>query len=292
MTDFSDSTLGVTGAAGHLGRGVLTELKARGARRIVAITRDPGKLSGIGGIDIRRGDFDDSASLDLAFAGIDRLLVISTDGGLGVRIGQHSAAIDAAERAGVAHLVYTGLTNPYPSAVAAIADDHFWTEARLARFSGDWTVLRVNIYMEMVLGAAALAMSSGQIVHAAGMGGRAYVARADAAAAAAGALLKATGRSIEDITGREVVTQTEVAAALGAAAGRPLEAVDVGRAALVDGMVAGGLPRPLAEAFASFDLDTARGVFAVTSDAVKRLTGREPVTLAQFLAAHPLNAAA
>ena len=292
MTDFSNSTLGVTGAAGHLGRAVLAELKARGAKRVVAITRDPTKLSNIGGIEIRRGDFDDPASLDLAFAGIDRLLVISTDGGLGVRIGQHSAAIDAAERAGVAHLVYTSLTSPYPSAVSAIANDHFWTEARLAQFSGDWTVLRVNIYMEIALGAAAHAVPSGRLVHAAGTGARTYVARADAAAAAAGALLTATGRSVEDLTGRETVTQTELAEALSSAMGRLVTAVDIGDAALVDGMVAGGMPRPLAEAFAGFDRDTARGVFAVTSDAVRRLAGREPMTLAQFLAANPLSAAA
>lgn len=294
MSDFSNSTLGVTGAGGQLGRAVIGYLQARGATRVVAITRDPAKLVSLDGVDVRHGDFDTPSSLDAALSGIDRLLVVSTDklGAPGARIVQHTAAIDAAERAGVSHLVYTGLTNPYPDAKAAIANDHFWTEARIARFAGDWTILRENLYMDLVLGDAERAVASGKLIHATGDGRRAYVTRDDVAATAAGALLTATGRSIHDVTGSEALSLEDVAATIARASGRPVEATGITGEALVAGMVAHGLPQPLAEALAAFDTDTARGLYALPTDTVRRLAGREPTTLAAFLSSSSLARAA
>lgn len=290
MTDFSNSTLGVTGAAGLLGRAVLAELLARGAKHVVAVTRDPVKLKDIPGIEVRPGDFSDPVSLDSAFAGVERLLVISTDalGQPGLRLAQHTAAVDAAEKAGVSHVLYTSITNPYPDAKAAVANDHFWTEARILRFAGDWTMLRDNIYMDMLLQDVDRILASGQLVHAAGGGLRAYVSRADVAATAAGALLTAAGRQIVDVSGPEAVPMTAVAAAIAAAYGRPVEAVAISPAASREGMIGAGLPPALADAFLAFDTDAARGVFGITSDAVERFAGRPGQTLAAFLAQHPL----
>ena len=69
MSDFSNSILAVTGASGHLGRLVIDDLLARGAKHLVAVTRDPKKLADLGSrVEIRAGDFDDPASLATAFA--------------------------------------------------------------------------------------------------------------------------------------------------------------------------------------------------------------------------------
>src|SRR5690606_32067343 len=105
--------LGVTGASGYVGRAVIAHLKARGANKIVAITRDPAKLADIEGVEARAGDFDKPETLAAAFRGIDRLLVISTSE-VGSRLAGQAAAIDAAERAGVGHILYTSITSPYP----------------------------------------------------------------------------------------------------------------------------------------------------------------------------------
>ena len=123
MPDFSNSALGVTGAAGPFGRTVVETLLARGAKKIVAITRSPDKLADLAekGVTVRAGDFDDAKSIDAAFAGIDRLLIVSTDkiGVPGARLAQHRAAMDAARRAGVKHLIYTSIPTPYPSSTRA-----------------------------------------------------------------------------------------------------------------------------------------------------------------------------
>ena len=290
MTDFSNSTLGVTGAAGPFGRIVIETLLARGAKKIVAITRSPDKLSDLAtkGVSVRAGDFDDAKSLDTALAGIDRLLIISTDkiGAPGARLAQHVAAVEAAKRAGVKHIVYTSIPSPYPSSRAQVADDHFWTEQAIIATGLDWTFLRNSLYMDLQANQVPQIVASGQLIHASGTGGRNIVSRADCAVTAAGALLTAAGKSIENVTGREVLTLSDIAAIIAKATGKPVAAVAIPGDALIAGMVQHGLPENLAVTFSAFDTDTARGYFAVTGDAVERLGGRKPTTLAEFLAAN------
>ncbi len=288
MSDFSNSTLGVTGAAGQFGRIVVEELLARGASKIVAITRTPDKLADLAakGVTVRAGDFDDGASLEAALAGIDRLLIVSTDavGSPGARLAQHQAAVAAAKRAGVKHILYTSIPSPYPSASAQVADDHFWTEQAVIATGLDWTFLRNSLYMDLLVGQLPQFAATGQLVHAAGTGRRNVVSRADCAVAAAGALLTAAGKTIENVTGAEALTLEEIAAIVGTQIGKPVAAIAVPGEALIKGMTDHGLPPNLAATFAAFDTDTARGYFALTGDAVQRLGGREPVTLARFLA--------
>ena len=77
----STPTFLVTGAGGHLGRMAVEPLLAAKAGKVIAASRDPAKLADLAakGVETRRADFDDPASLDAAFKGVDRLLIISTD---------------------------------------------------------------------------------------------------------------------------------------------------------------------------------------------------------------------
>ena len=253
MTDFSNSVLGVTGASGYVGRAVIASLKARGASKIVAITRDPAKIAEIEGVEVRAGDFAKSETLEAAFKGIDRLLLISTSD-VGIRLPHQIAAIDAAERAGVGHILYTSITSPYPHATHAVSNDHFWTEARLFATKGGWTSLRDNIYADFIVWEAAKTLEAGKIFHAGGDGKRAIVVRDDIAAAAAGALLTAEGRELVDVSGPEALSHADIAALLSRIGGKPVEAVDVGHEGQLQGMIGAGLPPALAEAFAGFDV--------------------------------------
>ncbi|HTN63754.1 MAG TPA: NAD(P)H-binding protein, partial [Devosia sp.] len=97
MSNFKDQTLLVTGASGHFGRLAIDELLARGASKIIAGTRDPVKLADLAanGVTVRALDFNNPATLASAFAGVDRVLLISTDSVGPQRIEQHRAAIAA-----------------------------------------------------------------------------------------------------------------------------------------------------------------------------------------------------
>jgi NAD(P)H dehydrogenase (quinone) len=290
-TSKPSGSLLVTGAAGQLGRRVLALLLEQKAGPIVATTRDPAALADFAarGVEVRRADFDDAASLPSAFAGAERALLISTDAidRPGRRLEQQQRAIAALVEAGVRHVVYTSMPRPEGSPIL-IAADHAGSERALQASSLDFTILRNNIYAEMLLGVLPQALASGQLVDARGDGATAFVTREDCARIAGAALANRAhgGRHVVDVTGPAALTSREVAALAAELIGRPLAHVSVPLPALVDGLVQHGLPRPVAEIYASFDAAIARGEVAAVSDGVQRLTGKPPQSLRDFLAAH------
>ena len=92
----------VTGANGQLGRAVVEELLRRGAKHLVATSRTPEKLAHLRarGVEVRAADFDRPETLRSAFAGVGRLVIISTDAleVPGRRLAQHRAAVAARPR--------------------------------------------------------------------------------------------------------------------------------------------------------------------------------------------------
>lgn len=290
MSDTQSPTLIVTGAGGHLGRQVVDFLLAAKAGPIVATTRNPDKLGDLAarGVTVRRADFDDPATLAPAFAGGDRLLLISTDelAQPGRRLAQQRAAVAAAEAAGISHVVYTSVIAAHPTPQSSLSDDHFWTEQALAASAMTWTILRNNLYADLLLHGLPHAIATGQHFTAAGQGGRAYVTREDCARAAAAALHKAEGRRIYDITGPAAVTQDEVAALAARITGRPVAHVALLPEALRPGLAGAGLPPFMVDVLIDFDTETAQGYFAVTTSAVQDLTGQAPTAVADFLQAH------
>jgi NAD(P)H dehydrogenase (quinone) len=287
MADFTNSSLLVTGASGHLGRIAVEELLARGATRVIAGTRDPSRLADLAtrGVEVRKVDFDDAAGLPAAFAGVERMLIVSTDG-IGTRIAQQTAAITAAKSAGVSHIVYTSAPAARPNADAGLNPEHFWTEVALATSGLDFTILRNHMYAENNLMDLPQAIASGQLFGLIGDRGTSYVSRADAARAAAGALLAAGGKSIEDVTGPAPVTNEERARLAADITGKPVTVTALPPAALKAGMIAAGIPEGFAEVLVAFQRDAVTGHHGVVTDTVERYSGRKPQALADFLAAN------
>jgi NAD(P)H dehydrogenase (quinone) len=284
----TNQTLLVTGASGHLGRRVVELLLEANAGTVIAATRDPAKLADLAarGAVVRKADFDDEASLVAAFAGVDRLLLVSTDA-LGRRVPQHQAAVRAAVKAGVKHLVYTSMPNPGVESPVSIAPDHRLTEEAIVATSLGFTILRNNLYTDLLLQSLPRAVATGELVTATGHGAIAYVTREDCARAAAAALASSeAGRVTLDVTGPAALTLTEVAAIAAAITGRPIKHAPIDGASLKAGMIGAGLPAVVAELLVSFDLGAAKGDLAAASRAVLDLTGRAPTSVADFLAAH------
>jgi NAD(P)H dehydrogenase (quinone) len=238
---------------------------------------------------VRRADFEDPVSLVEAFQGVDRLLLVSTDAidVPGRRLQQHRNAVRAAEQAGVKHVVYTSLVNPGPDSPISIAADHRGTEEALSESNLGWTVLRENIYMDLFLMSIPQALKLGGLFNAIGDGKAAYITREDCARAAAAALTPSyDGRRVLDISGPEAVSQYDVAAIASQATGQQIAYVPLELETLIQNMVSAGLPRPVAEGYASFDAGVAQDKFSAVTSTVDELTGRKPIGLADFLAAH------
>lgn len=278
----------VTGASGQLGRQVVGHLLEAGAAPIIAVTRNPDKLADLKekGVEVRQGDFNDPASLGAAFAGGKRILIISTDDlEPGKRLAAHSNAIAAAKAAGIEHIVYTSLVNPVPESPITFTADHQDTEKLIAETGAGHTILRNNLYTDLLLMSGQQAIAMGQLFAAAGEGRTGYVTRADCARAAAAALMNETGQKVLDITGPEAVSQGEIAAILSEIAGKEIPYVPMQAEDLVQAMVANGMPEFMARVFVSFDQAIAAGYLDVVSDDLKALTGRPGQTVRDFLMA-------
>lgn len=288
-------TILVTGAAGHLGRAVLRHLlesRKFPAASLIATSRDPARLADLAarGVAVRAMDFNDAASLPVAFEGADRALIISTDqldiGGTG-RLKQHEAAIAAAKKAGVAHLAYTSMPNPEPGSPILFAGDHYGSEQALKASGLAYTIFRNGWYQENLLPSLPQALAAGRWVTSAGDGRIAHGARDDYAAAIAGGLASSPAESATyTLTGPQAYTVAEIAALVSEVTGKPLEVVQVSDEALAEGLKAHGLPDPVARLIASFDANTRAGRIALVTDAVETLSGRKPATLRSFLEAN------
>lgn len=108
--------LGVFPASGGLGGSVVTHLlrlvPADQGSRLTFISRHPDRLdeARAQGAVVRQADYDDHASLDTAFEGIEVLCLISYASVQNDhRFNSHKRAIEAARRQGVKHVIYTSL---------------------------------------------------------------------------------------------------------------------------------------------------------------------------------------
>ncbi|HET9959993.1 MAG TPA: SDR family oxidoreductase [Polyangiaceae bacterium] len=287
-----NQTLLVTGASGHLGRLALGELLGRSpSSHLVATTRHPNSLADLAakGVEVRYADFDDPASLEIAFRGLSRALLVSTDALAtpGQRITQHTTAIRALLNAGAEHIVYTSLPNPHGTPVL-LGPDHAATEANLLASGIEYTILRNNIYADYLVPSLTEAVATGKYVNARGTGKVAWVTRQDCAGAAAGALVAARGRAVLDVTGPEPLSSADVAEIAAELAKKPIVHVSVSKEELKTAMLERGTPQPLAALFTSLDDGVEKGLFANVTDTVQRYAGRAPLSVRSFLATSAL----
>jgi NAD(P)H dehydrogenase (quinone) len=280
----------ITGASGQLGRRAAElVLEARRGERVILVTRNPRSLADLAarGADVRYGDFADPATLRSAFAGGERMLLVSaTD--LEHRAQQHRVAIGAAREAGIGHLIYTSGLAPEPPNPAVVAPSHHATERTLAASGMGWTLLRNSLYAEYQATEAARAIESGSLVHNRGDGRVAYVSREDCACVAA-AVLMADGHAgaVYDVTGPETFSAISLAALYGELGGRPVTDASLDDDAFIASLVGDGTNddhlKYGARLVASFGQSIRGGWMASCTDAVAKLTGRPARTLRSVL---------
>lgn len=300
MPDHQHPSLFVTGASGKLGRGVVEHLLNSGATHIIAGSRNPAALADLTsrGVEVRRADFDDPASLDLAFPGVERLLIISaldTPDDPPHRLRQHRAAVDAAARAGIKHIVYTSMQNPDGDSPMPFAPDHAGTEAAIEKTGIPFTILRPNWYADLAFMWVPPLLASGKLFSAAGDGRVAYLWRDDLARAAAAALLSDVRESRKlNISGSDALTPQEIVSAVNETFGVSASVVPVSKDELAAGLRAAGMPEAEVAVFSSLDVNTRLGRVDSTAEDFEQLVGHPPRGLRDFLAEHreALHAAA
>jgi NAD(P)H dehydrogenase (quinone) len=281
--------IGVTGASGRLGRLTVGRLRQHvDAARVLALSRTPEAAADLG-VPTGIADFDAPQTLVRAFDGVERLLIVSSNvmDGTGRRIRQHEAAIRAAAAAGVGHVVYVSISRGGdPGHPAAVAADHLATERALAGAGVPYTVLRNNMYSQLILMGLERTLAAGALLDNSGDGASAYVTREDCAAVAAAVLAEGghEGERLE-VSGPQALTQSDIAALITEFSGVPVRYVPISDEQTVLDLVAHGMPERAARRFATIGTAVRRGYTSTVTEVVKRVTGRAATPVADLLAA-------
>jgi NAD(P)H dehydrogenase (quinone) len=279
-----DMKIGVSGASGHLGRAVVSELLQRpGGHEVVAITRAPETVSGP--VQARFGDYNRPESLAEAYAGLDRLLIITTvDPEPGKRGAQNVAAIDAAVKAGVKHIVFMSAAGARQAEEPVLGTPYWWGEQRLIATAPAWTILRMNFYAESFAQQAQMSLAQGVLTGLA-ENRVAFVARGDVAAAAAGILIgDGHAGATYNATGPERLSGAQRAALVAEITGRPLAFLTITEEQLRAGLTQASLPPQVVNTVISIQASFAEGAFDILTGDVERLGGQSPKPLRDVLA--------
>ena len=276
--------IGVSGASGHLGKAVVSELlQRRGRHEIVAISRTPETIPSPA--QGRLGDYNRPESLAEAYAGLNRLLIITTvDPEPGKRGAQVIAAIDAAVRVGVKHIVLMSAVGTRQEEEPARGASYWRGEQHLIATAPAWTILRMNFYAEAFVQLAQAALRQGVLIGLA-ENRTAFVARDDVAAAAAGILIgDGHAGAIYNATGPERLSGAERASVIAEIAGQPLAFRVVTEEQLRAGLAQAGLPAGAVNIVVSIQAGFASGAFDIVTGDVERLGGRPPRPFRDVLA--------
>ena len=280
----------VTGATGKLGQHVIGQLLERvPASEIAIAVRNPAKAADFAakGVQVREADYAKPATLEAALRGADKVLLISSSE-VGQRATQHQAAIDAAKKGGIKHLVYTSVLHAETTTMK-LASEHQATEKAIRASGLPFTFLRNGWYTENYTEHLAGALAQGAVYGATRGGKVGTAARADFAAAAVVALTGSGHENKAYELATPGFTLADYAAEVSRQSGKKVVYTDLPVEAFEQALLGAGLPPVMAAILADCDLAIARGELADSSGDFERLIGR-PLTPWQDTVATALRA--
>ncbi len=268
--------IAVTGATGQLGRIVIDALlKKVPAAEIVAAVRTPAKAADLAalGVIVRQADYGQPETLQAAFAGVDKLLLISGSE-VGQREAQHKAVIDAAKAAGVSFIAYTSLLHADTSPLG-LGVEHRATEALLKAAGIPFALLRNGWYTENYAASIPPALAHHAFIGAAGEGRIASAARQDYAEAAAEVITRDDqAGKVYELSGDDSYTLAQFAAEIAAQSGEKVDYVNLSQADFAAALKGAGLPEGLTEMLADSDAGAEKGGLFDDSRQLSKLIGR------------------
>ena len=291
----------ITGVNGYIGNLVAEHvLASAGPTEVIVTTRseETAQAWRDRGVDARIASYDDLDALTAAFAGGDRLFMVSGMEAGPKRQQQHRNAVAAATAAGIQHIVYTSFNGTERDEVNSHeVADHKLTERLIQESGATWNVLRNNQYADaMAENPAAMAIVSGQSIGNGGDGRVGFVARDDVAEVAAAILLGAgepnTGY---DVTGPEALSYAEVGALISELSGAPITVIDLTDDEMYAMWDSLGVPREstgdfsnspvpwCSDGMVTFGQMIRAGHLDRVTDVVQRFTGHAPQSLRELM---------
>lgn len=272
--------LAVTGATGYLGR-LLARRLADASVQQRLLVRDVGRAPKLDGAPPVKFSYADRDLALSALEGVEVLFMVSGSESED-RLAQHFTFIDAAAEAGVRHIVYTSFYGAAPDATFTLARDHYATEEHIKASGMAWTFLRDNFYTDFL---PSLAGEDGVIRGPADGGAVAAVAREDIARVAAVVLQDPAAHTgaTYSLTGPEALTLADAARIISEESGSPVTFHNETVPEAYASRAPYGAPDWQLDAWVSTYTAIAAGDLAGVTTAVRDLTGREPMSLRDFL---------
>jgi NAD(P)H dehydrogenase (quinone) len=278
MADLPD--LAVTGSTGVLGGMVARGLAEAGFSQRLLV-RDAGRAPQLPDSPAVVAGYADAAGSRSALQGTKTLFMVSASEAED-RLQQHCTFVDAAAEAGVQHIVYTSFFGAGPACTFTLGRDHYATEQRIRDSGMAFTFLRDNFYLDFL---PMLAGEDGVIRGPAGDGIMAAVAREDIARCAVAVLRDPAVHAgfTYNLTGPEDISLGQAAEVLTAATGRTVTFHNETVEEAYGSRAHYGAPKWQVDAWVSTYTAIAAGELAGTTADVRGLTGKDPLSLTEFV---------
>lgn len=272
--------IAITGVTGKLGSSLARQLAASEvAAKLLA--RRPEAAALLPNMTVHQAYYDTSQTTLDALSGVTTLFMVAARESL-ERVSEHKALIDAAQLAGVQHIIYTSFYQASETSTFTLARDHAETEAYIKEKGFTYTFIRDNFYLDFFLD---LCRNDGEIKGPAANGRVSAVLREDVVGVAAVILQNPLlyANQVLNMTGPESLSLAEVAATVSKAWQKKIPYID----------------ETIAEAYASrqaypaqdWEYDSwvstytaiANGELAAVSHDIETILGRPATSLADYL---------
>ncbi len=234
----------VTGATGKVGSEAVRVLRQQEVQ-VRALVRDRHKAQALAqaGVELAVGDFDAPESIEAAMDGVTTVLLV----GPGGEPAQELGVIDAAARAGVAHIVKL-TSKASPDSPIARQRWHAQIEQGLAASGLLHTLLRSNAFMQNTLILAPSIAQTSSFASSIGAGRVGMIDARDVAAVAAAIVADPAGHASKTywLSGPELLTYADVAGVLSQLLSRTVTFYPRSREEDEAEMIRAGLPQPVA----------------------------------------------
>ena len=276
----------VTGATGKTGGAAAQSLLKRGAPlRVLVRSAEKAAALKEAGAELVIGDASNPEDVAKALQGVDRALLILPNSDQ--QVAQEAQFVDLAKQAGVKHLVKMSSMEAVPGTTNPIPMIHVQSENYIRESGLPWTFIKPNFFMQNLMGSAGTIKEQGKFFMPMKDGKTAMADVRDLGEVMATVLTEDghEGQSYE-LTGPELLSFADVADRFSQALGKTIEYVDVP----MDGYMEKIAPFLQNEwhvnAVKQLFGEIAEGGLDYTTDTMKKILGREPTSVKQFVEDH------
>jgi uncharacterized protein YbjT (DUF2867 family) len=269
----------ITGASGNVGKEVLKQILAMGAK-VRAAFRSAGKAaSAPSGVDIVTMDYNQPQTVQAALKGVEQVFLV----------GPPTSNLTALERKAIDEIKqsearYVVKLSAMGGRTAIVPKQHADSEDYIKSSGLSYTFLRPNGFMQNFVTYNAPTINTQNAFY--GSQGEGKVSHIDIRDIAAVAVKTLTENGHESraysLTGPEALSNTRIAEILSEDTGREIRYVDLPPEQFKQALMGAGTPEWNADALVNLqEFYRAGGASAVTSD-VEQLLGRKPTSFEQF----------